>query len=219
MKNILSCITRGIAAMTFVAFGGLAQAATVSAESDNPLNFSWSFASGTDLFTGSGSMTLSGFNSSALTIAVWLSNTSDPSLKPLTSFGFGINPNATMVTFIDNVDGGMVGAELDDIPGLAMIEVCAFGGSNCAGGSNGGIVGGTSDSFSIVLAGNWGDSVEIDPIGLRYKTGAGTFEVNPVSARISAPTAVPEPGTGALALAGLGLIGLGLGRRRKAGRV
>ena len=200
--------------MTFAAFGGLAQAATVSAGSNNPLNFSWAFASGADLYTGSGAMTLSGFTSSALTIAVSLNNTSDPALKPLTSFGFSIDPDATMVSFTDVDDGGMVGAEFDDIPGLAMIEVCAFGGPNCAGGGNGGIRGGASDSFSIVLGGNWGDSVEIDPIGLRYKTA--NFEINPVSPRSIVATAVPEPSTSALAMAGLGLIALSLARPRKA---
>ncbi len=188
----------------------------MSAASNSPLNFSWSFASGTDLFTGSGSMTLSGFNSSALTVAVSLNNTSDPALKPLTSFGFGIDPDATVVAFTDVDDGGMVGADLDNLPGLAMIEVCAFGGANCAGGGSGGLLGGASDLFTIVLGGTWGDSVEIDPIGLRYKSA--NFEISPVGPRISAPTAVPEPGTSALAMAGLGLIALGLAKPRKAGR-
>ncbi len=60
------------------------------------------------------------------------------------------------------------------IPSLAKIEVCAFGGNNCAGGGNGGIYGaGGSDTFSILLGGTWGTSVDIAPIGFKYQIARG----------------------------------------------
>ncbi len=146
---------------------------------------------------------------------VSLNNTSLLSSNRLTSFGFGIDPNATGVNFIDAADGGMVDAVKTtqqgstNIPSLTGIEICAFGGNNCAGGSNGGINGGTSDSFALVLAGTWGSSVNIDPIGFKYQTGFGSFEFTTGTP----PSQVPEPAP--IALLGIGLLGLALGLRRR----
>jgi hypothetical protein len=89
------------------------------------------------------------------------------------------------------------------VPG---VEVCAWGGSNCSGGSNGGIFAGTSDMFNVTLgrSTNW-DSVTIDPIGLRYQTGYGSFTFG------TPGNSVPEPGPTALMT--LGLLGFWLRRR------
>jgi hypothetical protein len=173
-------------------------------------------------------MTISGFNSSSLTVTVSLTNTSligGIGGERLTAFGFGIDPNATGVSFLDANDGGMVSASLASIPGLSTIEICAWGGNNCAGGSNGGILAGASDTFSILLAGTWGDSVDIAPIGFKYQTGYGSFEFTSSTSTTSTTGGgtttsstsgnAPEPGTGSLALLGLGLLAAGFGLRRK----
>src|SRR5687768_6335917 len=142
-----------------------------------PYNFSWSYiSSGAGTLSGNGTLTVSGFNSSSLTVGVTLNNQSSPASDRLTSFGFGIDPNATGVSFSDVADGGLINSSLSQIPSLASIEVCAYGGPNCSGGGNGGILGGGSDSFSLILAGTWGSSVNIDPIGFKYQTGAGAYE-------------------------------------------
>lgn len=216
MNKILTGLKAGLLAAAFVVAASPAQATLVSSGSNNPLAFTWSFASSAGLLTGSGSMTLAGFNSSSLTVNVSLSNTSALSTNRLTSFGFGIDPNATGVSFADSADGGLINASMSSIPTLAAIEVCAFGGPNCSGGGSGGILGGASDSFSVLLAGTWGSSVNIDPIGFKYQTGAGSFEFTTSSSGTSTgSTGVPEPGTGTLALFGLGLLGLGFKLRRK----
>jgi hypothetical protein len=185
-------------------------------DSSNPYNFSWSYNTGTSLLTGNGSLSITGFNSSLLSINVSLTNTSQiggQGGERLTSFGFGIDPNATSVGFSDANDGGMKSASfaMGALPAnVKNVEVCAFGGPNCAGGGNGGIYAGTTDVFTILLGGTWGSSVNIDPIGVRYQTGYGsyTFKVgDPPS------TSVPEPTT--LTLLGAGLLALGASRRRK----
>lgn len=198
----------------FTLFSVIGNATVITSGSNNPLLFNWSYSSVAGNLTGNGSLTISGFNSSQLTVAVTLANTSILSTNRLTAFGFGIDPNASGVSFVDAADAGMINASMSFIPSLATIEVCAFGGPNCQGGGNGGILGGGGDAFNLLLAGTWGNSVDIAPIGFKYQTGQGSFEFTTsssssgTSGQSSSGNNIPEPGV--LALLSVGLLGQAL---------
>lgn len=220
MKKLLGLKKTAVIAAALLA-AGAAQATLVST-ADSVLNFSWSYNTGTaaGTLTGNGSMSFSGFGTNFLTVQTTLNNTSLLSSDRLTSFGFGIDPNATLVSFADLSDGGLVAATSASIPSLSQIEVCAYGGNNCAGGSNGGIWGGGSDLFTLILAGSWGTSANVAPIGFKYQTGSGSFEFTTSSSSGSSSSTsssgnVPEPNSSALALLGLGLLGASFWMRRR----
>lgn len=210
----LAKATLALASAALIGVPTASMATLVSSGTNDPLNFDWSYDTGTSLLTGSGSMTVSGFNTSLLSVLVTLNNTSSiggQGGERLTSFGFGIDPNATSVGFVDPFDStGMINAVLgQNFPGIQGIDVCAIGGKTCAGGSNGGVFAGTSDTFLVLLGGNWGSSVNIDPIGLKYQTGYGSFEFT------TGTHSVPEPASASLVGLGFGMLALGVARRRK----
>jgi len=203
------------AAVVLTSFSVSGHAVIIDTSTNNPYAFSWSFDTGTSLLTGSGTMTVSGFNTNSLLIDVSLTNTSLLASERLTSFGFGIDPNAVAVNFIDAADGGMINASLASIPSLATVEICAFGGPNCSGGGNGGILGGGgSDSFRLSLYGEWGSSVNINPIGFKYQTDIDSYQFTTTN---GCCTQVPEPASsGALLGLGIGLLAIaGVARRRQ----
>lgn len=212
-------LSLALASATLLSLPAVSHAVLISESSNNPYAFSWSYNTGTSLLTGSGTMSISGFNSSDLTVTVSLTNTSaigGQGGERLVGFAFGIDPNATgsTVGFSDAADGGMVSASWASgalASNVSGVEVCAFGGVNCSGGSNGGIFAGASDTFRVLLSGEWGRSVNIDPIGLRYQTGYGSFTF----ASSSSSGNLPEPASASLVGLGLGMLGLGFARRRK----
>jgi MYXO-CTERM domain-containing protein len=213
MTGLKSKIKATVAA-ALLAGAGATQAVVI--DSSTAYNFAWDY--GPTHLDGTGSMTVSGFNSFLLRMDITLSNGASLASERLTAFGFGINPNVAAAFFSDSNDNGLIGATLNaNFPAVQGVEVCVRGGPTCAGGGNGGIAGGSSDSFTLFLVGNWGRSINVDPIAFKYQTGYGSFEFTTSSSTSTSTSSgnAPEPGSASLALLGLGLLGAGFGLRRK----
>ena len=214
-----------IAALGLALISNPASAFFIDSVNDS-LGFSWNYSGGGYNLTGVGTMTATALSSNSLTLQISLTNNTVAASNNnarLTAFGFGINPNATGVTFSDGNDAGMVGASLSAIPSLKEIEVCAFGGVNCPGGSNGGVfANGASDTFSLILTGAAGaftNGVTIEPLGYKYQTNVGSFEFSCSTGSNGqycggGSVSVPEPGSLAL-LGGLAVAAYATSRRRR----
>jgi hypothetical protein len=219
--------TRISAVALAVGVSASSASAFVVSSTASDFNFGWTApAPGSPYtLTGTGSVDITAFSPTSITMTVSLTNTTNSGIYNnddvrLTAWGFGIDPDASSVSFSDASDNGMVGAELSAIPSQKLIEVCAYGGVNCPGGSNGGIFGdGGTDTFVLTVNGTFNGPVTIEPLGYKFQTNFGSYEFSstgsPSSTGTPSSTGVPEPGSTSLALLGLALLGAGFRARGK----
>lgn len=229
MKTYFSARGKSTGAMLALGIfvGGIGPANALVIElADGPYNFALSKTGGPYNLSATGSIDITALSATSATVNLTLNNTSSGAVVPtdvrLTSFGFGLSPDATGVILVDDADAGIEGASLSHIPSLSQIEVCSFGGVNCNGGANGGIRAGGFDAFTLILSGNFSNLAELtfDPLGVKFQTGAGSFEFACSGADCGgiAPAEgdpIPEPPT--IALIGIGLLGFA-GRRQSANK-
>ena len=221
-----------LVATLFAGYIANASALLITSTGDNSVDFEIPCdvlqAAGCEGLLATGSITVSGFNSSQLTMLITLENDSIGPLTQirLTAFGFGITPDVTGVTFVDVADNGITAAALNGVPPNnfpndpgSTIDVCAYAGVNCSGGGGGpttGLLPGESDTFTLLLDGTFGSTVSFDFLGARFQTeeGSFTFQCRNGDCGGGGPGGeLPEPN--ALWLLGMGLVALAVARRRK----
>jgi hypothetical protein len=135
----------------------------------------------------------------------------------ITAFGFGVAPDAKANSTLTQVNATgdsnvfkqasiLNGGQQTFAGGFKQIDICAYVGPNCSGGSDTGLGYGQTDNFRLNIAGNFTDSrVTLGVFPVKYQTYAGSFEV----------AGVPEP----ITLAGSGLaLGFGALMQRQVSR-
>ena len=137
----------------------------------------------------------------------------------LSSFGFGMTPDATSHSGVDN--GTVYQFGFSNFPGgFGSVDVCAFSGNNCAGGGNNGLLPGqTTNDMNIHFDGPFTNGVTFSDFGIKIQTNAGSYEfggcITDCGSTFNDQAAVPEPAS--MVLLGTGLV-LGAARLRRSRR-
>ena len=160
-------------AVLLVALVGLARpvaAASITVNGDTSFTVNWLNTAVDPDLAGQATFTITNFTDTSFDLAISnVKNTTatNPNINArLTSFGFGLTPNAATGGFT-NIVNGDVSAGVFELPSLSQVDVCGFADKNCAGGQNDGLNQGQStaltDIMSITIAGDFANGVTFSP--------------------------------------------------------
>ena len=177
----------------------LAEATTTSFTftSDQSYTMPWAMAGTT--YGGILQLTTTNFTSTSATLAIMVTNTSDPTLgNRITTFGADFQPTATINSFTAGTKFTSYQTGNVNTSGGYRVDFCAFTSNNCNGGNvSSALISGASDTFMVTLSGNFSSGFSlVDPV-IKYQGGSpsNTF------------VATPEPAPGLLFLTGIILLG------------
>jgi hypothetical protein len=172
--------------------------------------------------TATSNWLVSSYSSSQIVLDVTITNTTILAglltNADITSFGFGVAPNATASLLTAGTTFTKVGAgsgPQQTYPGgFKGIDVCIFF-QNCSGGSApSGLRAGETDSLQLLLTGNFGSTTELLFFPAKFQTSQGSYE--PGGCINCGGNNAPEPSI--LALLGIGLALVGFAHMRRSRR-
>ena len=204
-------------------FPSSASATSILVTGNTQFDVNWLSAATTPPLEGSARFTITNFSATGFDLTIDLitnSTATTPNINArLTSFGFGLSPNFT--TYSNAVNGAAYSWGFSNFPGFGQVDVCGYGGQNCAGGGNGGLKAGETmtGSMSIHFSGNFAGGVTFSPVPAKFQSNVGSFEFDGCiqgdpSCDPQLPL-VPEPGTFVLVGLGLAAAAVKLQRRRR----
>ena len=153
--------------------------------------------------------TVSTFTATSIVLDISISNTTSLfdglTEAAITSFGFGVEPDAIATLTTDGSVFDLIGATNNQTfpGGFKEIDVCLFA-DGCTGGDiKSGLQAGDSDILQITLSGTFGDTAELLFFPLKFQTNLGSYEPGGT---------VPEPSM--VVLLAIGLLGMIAARRK-----
>ena len=193
------------------------------ADVNRSFQIDWNYASNT---ASSGSLTaplssvgiftIDSFSSSDLVISATIDNTtkltSGLTQAYLMSIGIATNPAVTATLTTPGTTFTQVDSEKNFPGGFPNVDVCLYSANNCSGGNiYDGLAAGSTDSFTLALAGDFGSSpsVTLSDFAVKFQTNEGSFEFGDGGSFLPE---TPEPPTALLFATAL-LVAVGVVRR------
>lgn len=204
-----------------------AAATSIVVSGDTVFTVTWLYTATNPDLAGSARFTISNWTGSSFDLAIdQIRNTTalTPNINArLTSFGFGLDPDAT--SFGAYTNGSDFSWGFSNFPAFQTVDICASSGNGCAGGSSGGLNQGESstDVMRLTINGSFASGVTFAPIPVKFQTDPASYEFDASTITVCTtcneelpPDEAPEPGT--LVLLGTGFVAVAVGLRRRFAR-
>ena len=176
----------------------------ISADVNRTFQLDWNYASNTLSAGGPtaplssvGLFTIDSFSSSDLVMSATIDNTtrltSGLTQAYLMSIGIATNPVVSATLTTPGKTFTQVESAGNFPGGFSSIDVCLYSANNCSGGKiQDGLAAGASDSFTVALAGDFGNSpsVTLSDFAVKFQTNEGSYEFGDGGSFLSE---TPEP--------------------------
>lgn len=148
----------------------------------------WTIAETSPDVTAKALITVANFTESSLLLDFTITNTTPSDFQAaLVSFAFGATPDVTATFYDKGTVFDLASSTSQFTDGFKQMDVCVYSSNNCTGGDikDGLQSGGSSDTFQLLLTGNFGSEPEVtlSSFAAKFQTQSGSYTT----------AGVPEP--------------------------